>query len=323
VKGAGRPIWDDLASDEDLAVLDPGAPDGLPSSAEVVVVGGGVIGLAVAAACTDRGMETLLVERGRLAGQASGRAAGGLSPDAHPELGEGWRRIARRSLELHRQLDEEWDYGLRDVDLRVPPDLVIPDQAHVDPLRFCAALARRAGNAVTGVEVTVREDCTVTTTHGTVTGRSVVVAMGLSPQPDQRGSWVKGHLIATEPAPFTIDEILAPIGVDSLLLQLPSGHLVAGGTKEPGIDAADVDESVVSRIRTDVAGIRPECADLEVTHRWTCFRPNIRGDLPILTREGNVWTAAGFYSTGILMAPVVGEAIASAIAEGAELPSWR
>ncbi|WP_223639025.1 glycine oxidase ThiO [Planococcus sp. 4-30] len=55
---------------------------------EAIVVGGGVIGGSIAYSLAKRGMEVLLLEKGRLAGQASGAAAGMLGAQAELE-GEG------------------------------------------------------------------------------------------------------------------------------------------------------------------------------------------------------------------------------------------
>ena len=54
--------------------LPPAGP--LPSRAEVVIVGGGVTGVAVLGALRARGVDAILVERDRLAAGASGRNAG-------------------------------------------------------------------------------------------------------------------------------------------------------------------------------------------------------------------------------------------------------
>lgn len=301
MRGTGRPIWDDLASAADLAWLDADTHP-LPSTPDVLVIGGGAIGLSIAASCTSFGLDVLLVEREqRLAGAASGRALGGLSPDAHPELGPHWREMATHSLALHRELDAHWHYGLRDVDLLVLPDLVIEGQAHCDPLRFCAALARHAGAIATSVTEEQLRD--VHPTH-------VVHATGVHATPDAR--WVKGHLVATAPVEPVLDKMVASVADDVLMVQLTTGHIIAGGTKEPGIDDAAVDDAVCSRI-AEVAAVHS--GELEVTNRWTCFRPYLPDDQPFIGRIGDVWIASGFYSTGILMAPYVGETIAKMILE--------
>jgi glycine/D-amino acid oxidase-like deaminating enzyme len=304
MRGAGKPIWDDIASDTDLAALSPRPPGRIPVRPDVLVVGGGVIGLAIAAFCTRAGMDVLLVEREpRLALHASGRAAGGLSPDAHPAYGESWVALGHRSLELHRELNDEWDTGLRPADLLVMPDLLIPGQAHVDPLRFCAALARRAGTILTKTSDEQLAD---------VRASHTVFATGHAPGEQADRSFVKGHLIATEPVDPVIDGIVAFPHDDVIALQLASGQIVCGGTKEPGIDAADLDEAVCGRIGDVLTGV---CATARVTHRWTCFRPLIPGELPLVERvDERTWHAGGFYSTGVLMAPVIGEIVANAIA---------
>lgn len=314
MRGAGTPVWDDIASADDLAALSPPRPERIPQRPDVLVVGGGVVGLAIAASCTALGMDVLLVERERrLASCASGRAAGGLGPDCHPELGERWRDAAHRSLALHRELDAKWDYGLRPVDVRVLPDFVVPAQGHVDPVRFCAALARRAGTIVTGRSYEDLSD--VRATH-------TVFATGAAPD-DARitgQSYVKGHLIATEPAEPLFDGMIGTGRTDILVLQLPSGHIVAGGTKEPEIDAPDVVEDVVRYVTDEMIAAVPDASGVAISHRWTCFRPLTSDALPIATRIGEEkWCAAGLYSTGILMAPLVGRCIAHAIAYDADV----
>lgn len=309
MRGAGQPIWDDIASAEDLAALSPPRPERLPERPDVLVVGGGVVGLAVAAFCTDAGMDVLLIERQqRLASFASGRAAGGLGPDCHPELGPGWREAAHRSLALHRDLDARWDYGLRPIDVLVLPDLVVPAQGHVDPLRFCAALARHAG--------TIATDCAYEDLAD-VRAAHTVLATGAAPDDAAIGgqSYVKGHLIATDPVEPLLDGMIGTGRTDILVLQLSSGHIIAGGTKEPAIERPDVDDAVVRHVRDEMVSAVPAAADVSISHRWTCFRPLISDALPVAKRiREDVWCVAGAYSTGILMAPVLGQSVARAIA---------
>jgi glycine oxidase len=59
---------------------------GLPQRADVVIVGGGVIGLAVARALAQRGLcDVLLIERAGLGAEASSAAAGMLAPQAEAD----------------------------------------------------------------------------------------------------------------------------------------------------------------------------------------------------------------------------------------------
>ncbi|HZD73778.1 MAG TPA: FAD-dependent oxidoreductase [Actinomycetota bacterium] len=75
-----QPIWE-LDFDERLLHFGPGD---LGERYDVVVVGGGVIGLATAALCRRAGLgRVAVVEQGRLAGDPSGRGAGVLAPALH------------------------------------------------------------------------------------------------------------------------------------------------------------------------------------------------------------------------------------------------
>jgi glycine oxidase len=185
-------LWARTVDAADRAALDPGRPVRLDRHPDVLVVGGGVIGLATAALCRRAGVgRVLLVEAGRLAAAASGGAGGALAP-ALRQLGgpPASVEVGRTSLALYRRLDQEWDGalglertagllllasgpppGLRPwpgVELLdsgqvaelvpqlapIPAGLLAHDQARVHPLRLAAALARRAGQVATGVAVT-------------------------------------------------------------------------------------------------------------------------------------------------------------------------
>jgi glycine/D-amino acid oxidase-like deaminating enzyme len=76
---------------------------------DVLVVGGGVIGVATANACAQRGMRVALCERHGLASAASGRNAGLVMGPHPPELA----RIARRSVELWLSLHHQTGGGFR------------------------------------------------------------------------------------------------------------------------------------------------------------------------------------------------------------------
>ncbi len=82
-----------------------------PRTSDVLVVGGGVIGCAVAWFLAREGVAVTLLERGEIAGQASGAAAGMLAPLAEADLGTPTGRVflrwGRHSLERFPGLVEE------------------------------------------------------------------------------------------------------------------------------------------------------------------------------------------------------------------------
>src|SRR5438034_158380 len=107
----GQTVWRDTAGAGALAALEPGVPPDLDRRPDVLVVGGGVIGLATAALCSRAGLgRVVLIERERLAAGASGRAAALLTPEAHVWTDpRPFVALARTSLQLLQALDDEWD----------------------------------------------------------------------------------------------------------------------------------------------------------------------------------------------------------------------
>jgi glycine oxidase len=65
---------------------------------EVIVVGGGVIGLSIAWRAAQRGMKVTLLERDRFGGAATRAAAGMLAPVAEADYGEAGRRLVDLGL---------------------------------------------------------------------------------------------------------------------------------------------------------------------------------------------------------------------------------
>jgi sarcosine oxidase, subunit beta len=90
-------------------------PAALPRAAEVVVVGGGVMGASIAFHLAEAGVrDVLLLERDELASGSTSRAAGGVRAQFSDELNI---RIALRSLEAFRAFEERpgWDIGFHQV----------------------------------------------------------------------------------------------------------------------------------------------------------------------------------------------------------------
>lgn len=82
--------------------VDPVTSDSLPDAADVVIIGGGIIGVSTALFLAERGVRTVLCEKGVIAGEQSGRNWGwcrtmGRDPRELP--------LAMKSLELWRGID--------------------------------------------------------------------------------------------------------------------------------------------------------------------------------------------------------------------------
>jgi glycine/D-amino acid oxidase-like deaminating enzyme len=185
-------IWRDQLSRDERAVL--GRADGGVAGArpDVLVVGGGIVGVTTAFVCADAGLgEVLLIETGRLGAGATGGATGLLIPEPHQWSDpEPFVDLERASLQRWRDLQQalpdgvglvelDWlglaphDGGFaahqpRDVEWLNPGQVaqlvaglarpmegaLIRRQARVNPLRAVARLAARLPAVATGVAAT-------------------------------------------------------------------------------------------------------------------------------------------------------------------------
>ena len=113
----------------------------LPRSAEVVVVGAGMIGLCSALSLARRGVRDIaVVERGEVCAESTGASAGGIWL-AHEHLNRGIDAAhALRGRELFAQLDEEFDFDYVRSGLLKPAAAV-----SVEDARRAVARTRAAG----------------------------------------------------------------------------------------------------------------------------------------------------------------------------------
>ena len=185
-------IWRDQLSAGERAVLGR-ADDGIAGARpDVLVVGGGILGVSTAAACADAGLgDVLLVETGRLGAGATGGATGLLIPEPHQWSDpEPFVDLERAGLERWRDLEQTVPGGVGLVELdwlglaphdsgyaahqprgvewlnpgqvqELVPGLARPmegalihRQARVNPLRAVARLAAGLPAVATGVAAT-------------------------------------------------------------------------------------------------------------------------------------------------------------------------
>jgi glycine oxidase len=119
MNGTTGAIWRAQLTPEERAVL--GRADGEVAGArpDVLVVGGGIMGVAIAAACVAAGIgSVLLVETGRLGTGATGGATGLLIPDPHQWSDpEPFVDLERASLQRWRDLEAAVPGGVGLVEL--------------------------------------------------------------------------------------------------------------------------------------------------------------------------------------------------------------
>lgn len=356
-------LWADELTAGDRAVLDPG-PSAMVSRPDVLVVGGGALGVLTAVSCARRGLGRVLLVEGRsVASGASGGAAGLLTPEAHHGIDPPpFVALARRGLDLWRELDETAPGGIGVVAMdwlslephdppfgadlpaaaeqlgademaRLIPVLSKPvpgvriHQARVNPV---LALARLLASAAGGVEVTTRvpaEEVTVSgdrvvsvrTTAGPIAPGAVVFATGRAPRLpgldlDLPSAGTKGHLVLTDPLPFSWPGSVMPVAT-----AVTGGRLLIGGSLDVGDDSPDVRPEMVRLMREYVESFIAPLRLPPTSRAWVCFRPTHPDQLPVVDRVpglSNAWVTSGHYRTGIVVAPAVGEALAGWIGSG-------
>ncbi len=310
-------------------------------SADVLVIGGGLIGSSIAWRLTQKGARVTVADAGNLGGEASSAGAGMLAPGSEASKPSRWLDLGRESLRMYPAFLEELreqtglhveyracgclvlDAGSAVPGVRVEQrgaDLFYPDEALIDPSALLRTL-RQAGKKQ-GVLVE----------HGALTGvdasrhGAVVVAAGawssslqvrhkgeLLPLPESTP--VKGHLIGFQMRQGLLGPFLRKS--HTYVLQRADGLVIAGTTEEHvGFDTS-VEFAACNDIHRRAAEVVPELAAVEPVRRWIGFRPGPElEDGPVLRQvEGtNVWLAYGHYRNGILLTPVTAQWIADRIA---------
>jgi glycine oxidase len=238
-----HPLWRDLLDDYEVAALDPGVPDRLPRTPDVLVVGGGMVGVGTAVSCRRSGLGTVaLVERATLGAGATAGAGGLLVPEAHHDGDPGGLAdLGRSSLAWWRELDDLVPGGIGLVNMdwlgldpqpgllahlppgaevlgaaevgRLVPELASPvggvlvrDQARVNPLAALARLAGGVDHAATGVGVT-----------GVATSSGRIVRVSTT-----AGSVSPGNVVFATGGPPGVEELAV-----SVPASLVKGHIIA------------------------------------------------------------------------------------------------
>ncbi len=318
-----EPVWADQLAPDELAQLSPGIPERLGRTPDVLVVGGGILGVATAVACRDAGAgSVLLIEASRLGAGATGGAAGLLVPEAHQGVDPApLVSLGRASLARWRELgasvgfyDLDWlslaphpDRFLADppptaewlraaeVAQLVPgltpavPAVRIRHQGRVNPLRALSRLAASIPQVATGcpaTAVSVRGDrvLSVATPAGAIAPGAVVFATGLPPRLPGLDPGLPAGTVKGHLIVTEPVPVTLPGMVMPLATQLEDGGLLTGGTLDHGDVTSQVRTEVTDRIRAGLAVALPAAARARVTYRWCCQRPCHPDLLPVIDR---------------------------------------
>ena len=361
---------------------------GSSASPDVAIVGGGIIGCSLAYELARNGLKVMVFERGAVGREASGAAAGIISPPsstdnprvkaeltadsilAYPtfieriEASTGSRTGFHLRGELTVALDEsevpelqllaDWQEGLgfhvdwldgsacRDLEPVLPESVLggvlVREAASVftyDLTRVTAEAAVRSGarivehTPVVGVSVDRGRAVGVRLPDGFVPAGQVVLAAGAwtAQLAGDIGHDVptfpsKGQMLAIAGAPLMPYRIIGRYGGGHLVPRT-DGTVAVGATKE----RVGFDKRVVASntqwcldLATELA---PSLLQGEITSMWTGLRPGSADDQPIMGRVPDVdglWVATGHYQTGIQMAVITADLMASSILVGSPDP---
>jgi glycine/D-amino acid oxidase-like deaminating enzyme len=289
-------------------------------NSDVVVIGAGIIGLAIARELRRRGLQVIVYERGKAGMEASWAGAGMLAPHGESFPDQYWTGLAFQALELYepwvRQLEAESgisiDYlacGTRE--FQDSGVVEFPREAVVDPRDVCRAL-------LTGLDI--REGVEIRALDAK-SARAVIVACG---------AWsglipglppaipVKGWLIAYDMPPGSLGSVLRE--GHTYILQRSNGLTIVGSTEQRiGFDRA-YDAAAISDLERRGAALWPALAERRPVDAWCGFRPATPNGIPEVRRlpDTPFWLAYGHYRNGILLAPVTARLIADEVISSLE-----
>ena len=355
----------------------------LPKTSDVVIIGGGVIGLAIARALSRRGMrDVTLIERGGLGAEASSAAAGMLAPQAEANRADAFFYLTCKSRDMYpgfaadllsetgidielettgtlylgfteydaHELQERYQWQMkaglpvqmltpdeaRELEPNVSPDVQIvlkfPFDTQVENRRLVTALSvanQRAGvrlvsnTTVTSLNISHGRISGVVTSSGSIATDNVVVAggawvsmLGLPDKalPDIGIEPVRGQMLCFDANPPVARHVIySPRGY---VVPRRDGRLLAGSTTEfAGFDCR-VTAAGIQSITNAALEICPVVSRLSLAASWAGLRPRAADGLPVLgpcAEIAGVFYATGHYRNGILLAPLTGEILASAI----------
>jgi glycine oxidase len=143
-------IWFATISQAERGELDLATREALLKTPDVLVVGGGIIGLATAYFLAERGASVQLIEAGTLASGASGANVGGIWPnDQGPAHSAGFQPLAFMSRDLWGRLSLRPGF---DFDWRVNGFLNVNPEKFAPSAAECAAKSQEQGYTVHAVD---------------------------------------------------------------------------------------------------------------------------------------------------------------------------
>jgi glycine oxidase len=318
----------------------------------VGVVGGGVIGLAVAWRLTQRGADVTIFDDG--VDGAWNVAAGMLAPGGEaayetPALVRLMAESARRwpsfasslgvdvgyddtgTLSLGVTADDvayasrEWSAPalrpseLRDLEPALTPrvraGVHLPADRQVDPRRVVAALRGRLHDRIVEKRIGSLDEVDAPTVV-VAAGCGTAALTGLPVRP------VKGQVLRLRGEPGLLRHVLEATvdGRSVYVVPRADGEIVVGATQEERADWTVTAGGVHDLLRAAIELV-PELAECALVEMLVGHRPGTPDNAPLLgTLRPGVVVAAGHFRNGVLLTPVTADLIADLVVSGVADP---
>ena len=293
---------------------------------DAIVIGAGLIGLAVARELNGGGLRVLLVEQGEAGREASWAGAGMLAAEQIPQPSPlrllalaSARMYAEYCAQLRAETGQDVEY--RQIGTLAADGTVWPDHC-VDNRRLVAALrtaTERRGitllehTAVSAVSPAGGGWCVrggerewvgrqVVNAAGAWAGQIAGAALPVRPR--------KGQILAVQGPAGLLPRVRMGEGV--YLVPRGDGRIVIGATMEDVGFSKALDPRQLAALHARAVALAPAIAGLPVVEQWAGLRPGTPDDLPLLGAIApGLWAAAGHFRDGILLAPVTAKILAA------------
>jgi glycine oxidase len=314
----------------------------------IIVIGAGVAGLACALELTDRGLAVEVVERGQALGEGScsWMAGGMLAPwceraTTEPEVADwgapsiAWwaerfpdtvrqgslvvaqprdlpdlTRFAQRT-ERFEWLDAERIAALEpDLGGRFRRALFFPDEAHLDPRRALAALAKRLQDRGVAIRFGVEMAPPDARADIVVDCRGLAARDGL---PDLRG--VRGEMVVIHSPDVSLQRPVRMLHPRIPLYIVPRGNglFMIGATMIESERRGPVSVRSAVELLNAAYALHPAFGEAEIVELGADLRPAFPDNLPDVRRGGHVLHANGLFRHGFLLAPALARRTADAV----------